>query len=399
MNTLLIRRCFFIFIVGLFSQQLAAQTVIPEFLQAKASAPEPVAKAWALLESKTGWIIAASNENNRVDPASLTKLMTSYLTFEALGSGKLKASDKVFISKKSWNTPGSRMFLEVDTSATIEQLIKGLIIQSGNDAAVALAEHLGGSEAGFAKLMNEKAAELGMLNTHYINASGLPDKQHYTTALDTAILSREIIQAFPDMYALFAVREYTYNEITQANRNGLLDRNNGYDGLKTGHTKAAGYCLAGSAARGNSRFIAVVMGAESKKSRVQAVGSLIEYGFSHYETVTVFGQNTPAQTIALYKGELEQAEVGSSAEVSVVVPKGEQQALNIQYKFTDKVVAPLIMTDIVGQAELKFKDNVLGHVQLTPLQEYKKGSLWVQLVDTIKMKIDFNLNLDFDFLK
>ncbi len=377
----------FLWVIFAFSQAVQAQTPIPDFLRAKGSPPTPEAKAWVLIESKTGWTITSNNPHERVDPASLTKLMTSYMAFEALDSGKIKADDKVFISEKAWKAPGSRMFLKVDTSATIAELLNGLIIQSGNDAAIALAEHLGGSESGFAQLMNEKAVQLGMSNTKYINSSGLPDEEHYTSAYDTAILSRALIRDYPDMYALFAVREYTYNEITQANRNRLLWRDDSYDGLKTGHTNAAGYCLAGSAARGNTRFIAVVMGAKSNTSRVQGVSALIEYGFTQYETTTVFQASVPVKSPSLYKGAQKTAEIGTPQAVSVLLPRGSAGSLHIDYQLPEKLVAPLNSNEAVGRANLSYMGNAIGHVELMPLQDYPLGPIWSQLIDAVKIKI------------
>jgi len=371
----------------LLAGQAQAQTPIPAFLSAQGSPPEPEAKSWVLLESKTGWVLAASKAHDRVDPASLTKLMTAYLTFEALASGKLNVNDKVYISKKSWKAPGSRMFLNVDTSATVGELINGLIIQSGNDAAIALAEQIGGSESGFARMMNEAAVKLGMNDTHYVNASGLPDSNHYTSAMDVAILSRAIIQNYPDMYTLFSIREYTYNEITQPNRNGLLWRDDRYDGLKTGHTKAAGYCLAGSAIQGNTRFIAVVMGAESAKSRVQGVGALVEYGFAQYETVTVLDPETTAKEMALFKGLKTSARIGPDAEVSVVVPRGQAQAVIVNYDLPDKLIAPLETGQSVGRAKISYSGNSIGYVELRSLENYPLGPIWTQLIDAVKIKL------------
>ncbi len=366
---------------------VGAQTQVPDFLRSSSTPPEPEANSWVLMESETGWVLAAHDEHARVDPASLTKLMTAYLTFEALESGKITAQDKVHISKKAWKAPGSRMFLNVDTTATIGELINGLIIQSGNDAAIALAERIGGSESGFATLMNQTALRLGMTDTHYVNSSGLPAEEHYTSAYDTALLSRALVRDYPDMYALFAIREYTYNNITQANRNSLLWRDDSYDGLKTGHTKAAGYCLAGSAQRDNTRFIAVVMGADSVRSRVQGVSSLIEYGFSQYETVTLFGRSAPVRSIALFKGEQTSADVGSVIPVSVVLPRGKRSALEVVYELPDKLVAPLSTDTRVGQAKLSFGGSPIGHVELRPLQNYQPGPIWSQLIDAVKLKI------------
>ena len=366
---------------------LQAQTRIPDFLNAKGSPPEPQAKSWVLIESKTGWVLAERKMHERVEPASLTKLMTAYLTFEALASGKLDASDKVYISKKAWKAPGSRMFLNVDTSATVAELINGLIIQSGNDAAVALAEQIGGSESGFARMMNEAAAKLGMTDTNYVNASGLPDPEHYTSAYDTAVISRAIIQTFPDMYTLFSILEYTYNGITQPNRNSLLRRDDRYDGLKTGHTQSAGYCLVGSAISGNTRFIAVVMGAESNESRVQGVGSLVEYGFAQYETTTVLDPATPAKVLPLFKGEVTEAGVGSISGISVVLPRGQAQALAVSFELPDKLIAPLDKSQPVGRAQISFNGNEIGYVELLPVENYESGPIWTQLIDAVKIKL------------
>ncbi len=365
----------------------SAQIAIPSFLHSSVTAPAPSASAWVLLENSTGWVITSSGEKKRVDPASLTKLMTAYLTFEALENGTVSATDSAYISNKAWKSPGSRMFLEVDSFATIEALIKGLIIQSGNDAAVALSEHLGGSEAGFAKQMNEKAHALGMLGTHYINASGLPDPDHYTTALDTAILSRAIILTFPELYALFSVHEYTYNEITQTNRNDLLQQDSAYDGLKTGHTEAAGFCLAGSAKRGNTRFIAVVMGAQSKQARVQGVRSLIEYAFSHYERSTIFKALEPVKTMALFKGANQQVELGVMKDISIVLPKGRSSDVQLNFHVPEHLLAPLTRQDVVGRAVISYQGNEIGHASIHPLQDYPLGPIWTQLIDTLKLKI------------
>ena len=339
-----------------------------------------------LIENKTGWVLAENKMHERVEPASLTKLMTGYLTFEALASGKLNASDRVYVSKKAWKTQGSRMFLDVDTSVTVAELLKGLIIQSGNDAAVALAEQIGGSESGFVKMMNEAAAKLGMNDTHYVNASGLPDPEHYSSAYDTAIVSRAIIQTFPDMYPLYSIREFTYNGIKQSNRNGLLWRDDRYDGLKTGHTDSAGYCLAGSAMSGNSRFIAIVMGAKSKVGRVQGTGALIEYGFAQYETVTILDPATPVKSLPLFKGTKNIADVGSNSDISVVLPRGQAQALLVDYELPDKLVAPLDKSQSVGRAKISFNGNEIGYVELLPVENYESGPIWTQMIDAVKIK-------------
>ncbi len=366
------------------SQLIAAPAVIPQQLKTQSASPNPNANSWVLMDAATGWVLAAKDEQKELDPASLTKLMTAYVVFELLEQGKYSASDNVFISNKAWKAPGSRMFAEVNSQVSLGDLLKGLIIQSGNDSAIALAEHVGGTEEGFAILMNEKAQQLGMLNSQYKNSSGLPEEGHYTTAYDTAVLSRAIIRDHPGFYHLFSVRSYKYNDIDQPNRNNLLWRHDSYDGLKTGYTKAAGYCLVGSAKRENTRFIAVVMGSESKKSRVQAVQSLIEFGFAKYETAPIFKAGQPVKSLPLFKGQVDAADIGVSSTVSVLLPKGEASKLDLGLALPDKLSAPLSRQQAVGSANLSFNGLALGKVELTPLQDYPTGSLWTQLVDMIR---------------
>ncbi len=366
---------------------VAQMALLPEVLQAKVIAPQPEVDSWVLMEQDTGWVLDEKNLRIHAAPASLTKLMTTYLTFEALVQGRLKTSDQVLISKKAWQSPGSRMFAKVDTRVSVNDLLKGLVIQSGNDAAVALAEYLGGSEIGFAAMMNQKAAELGLLDSHFVNASGLPDPEHYTSAFDVALLSRALIRDFSSLYRLFAVPSFTYNDIKQDNRNGLLALGSGYDGLKTGHTEAAGYCLAGSAERNGARFIAVVLGASSSRKRVQMTQSLIEYAFANYDVVEVLKPGQAAKQVPLYKGEGNLVELVKDGALRVPVPRGSSAGLALDFQTESALEAPLQAGQVVGAASLLFNAQPIMQFELLTKQDYPQGPLWKRLFDSAKMWI------------
>ncbi len=359
---------------------------LPQVLKPVASPPVPEAASWILMEAETGWVITEGNAETRVDPASLTKLMTTYLSFEALNNGRISAADTTLISPKAWKAPGSRMFAQVDTEVRIDVLLKGLIVQSGNDAAVALAEHLGGSESGFAAMMNKKALELGLSGTHFVNSSGLPDPDHYTTALDVALLSRAIINDFPELYHLFSIQEYTYNKITQPNRNRLLWRDDSFDGLKTGHTKAAGYCLAGSGVRNDLRFIAVVMGTSGSKARVQAVQTLLEYGFSMFKRARVAVAGEVIKRVSLYKGEAREAELTSATDVLAMIPSGGKK-VELEYILGNNLSAPLKMGEEVGRIKVSYDGELMGDYALVSRQTYNVGPIWTRIVDTIRLML------------
>ena len=251
---------------------------------ARSLIPPPSFKvsSWLLMDSRTGTVIASENKNKRVEPASLSKLMTAYVVFQEIQRGILGLDEEVTVSERAWKTVGSRMFIEPGDRIRVEDLLLGLIVQSGNDAAVALAEHIAGSEAGFADLMNHAVVQMGLKNTHFVNSTGLPHPDHFSTVYDISEITRSIIQEQPEHYGLYAIPEFTWNGITQKNRNPLLARDDTVDGVKTGHTKSAGYCLVGSAERNNMRLIASVIGADDERSRANAVYSLLKYGFAAY---------------------------------------------------------------------------------------------------------------------
>lgn len=338
------------------------------------------------MEAESGWVIGEKNADQRLDPASLTKLMTTYLVFDALKNGRLNVNDTTIVSKKAWKAIGSRMFIEVDKTVNIGDLLKGLVVQSGNDAAIALAEHLGGSEANFAALMNRKATELGLAGTHFINASGLPDPEHYTTARDVAELSRALIRDFPDMYSLFAIREFSYNDISQPNRNRLLWRDDSFDGLKTGHTEAAGFCLAGTGERNGLRFIAVVMGADSSKSRVIAVENLLEFGFSQFRQQIVFQRGETVKTMPLYKGQDDDAALIAAENLTALVPAGSSE-IQLKFNLEKTLHAPLKASEIIGHAEVYLGETLLDAAPLTVTRDYPTGSLWRRAVDSVKLLV------------
>ena len=262
--------------------QVKAINAIPPELKSTVSSPQPEAVSWMLVEQSTGWVLAEHNADKRIAPASLSKIMTSYVVFEALKNGTIELTDKVRISEKAWRTSGSRMFLNVDSNVSIEELIKGLVIQSGNDASVALAEYVAGDVKGFSEMMNQTAVELGMTNSHFTNPNGLPDPDHYTTARDLLILTTKMINEFPVYYQWYKEKEYTFNDITQKNRNRLLWQDDNIDGVKTGHTQEAGYCLVGSSIENGMRLTAIVTGTDSDRARTRAVESLLRFGFNYY---------------------------------------------------------------------------------------------------------------------
>jgi D-alanyl-D-alanine carboxypeptidase (penicillin-binding protein 5/6) len=299
----------------------AAPSTIP-------SPPKLAATGYVLMDYQSGQILADNKAEQRLEPASLTKMMTAYVISQELASGHIALTDKVLVSEKAWRMPGSRMFIEVGSEVTLEKLMKGLIIQSGNDASVALAEYVAGSEDSFVPLMNAQAERLGLKNTHFANSTGLPHEDHYTTPRDMALLAAAIIRDFPDHYNWYSEKSYKYNNISQNNRNLLLFRDESVDGLKTGHTEAAGYCLVASAKRREMRLISVVMGTKSEKARAQESQKLLNYGFRFFETHRLYTAGQELKQMRVWKGESEALKLGLSSELYVTVPRGLYKKLN-----------------------------------------------------------------------
>lgn len=357
---------------------------LPAALKSRVPAPETAVSAWLLADFGSGWIIGSDNAEARIEPASLTKLMTGYLVFEALSNGDITLQDEVYVSKKAWKTGGSRMFIQVDTRVSVEALLKGLIIQSGNDAAVALAEHLGGSEAGFAASMNETAARLGMRNTRFVNSSGLPHPDHYSTALDMSILTRALIRRFPDYFKIYSEREYTYNNITQKNRNILLARDPSVDGIKTGYTRKAGYCLIGTSERDGMRLIATVIGSKSAAARADQVHSLLQYGYAAYESRLIYAAGGEVQSLPLWMGLEPRARVSIPADLSVVYPKGGAHQLSGEVALPGSLDAPLHAGQPVGAIEVKFNGATVRTAGLQVAEDYPEGAWWSRMIDQVK---------------
>jgi len=351
------------------------------------SAPTIAAKSYILQDFASGKIIAASNSEQRLPPASITKLMTAYVVSHELEAGNIALSDDVRISEKAWRMVGSRSFIEVNTKVSVEVLLRGMIIQSGNDAAVALAEHIAGSEDTFAQMMNQYAQQLGMFNTNYRNSTGLPDPEHYTTAHDIAILAAAIIRDFPDHYAWYAEKEFTYNNITQHNRNKLLWRDATVDGLKTGHTEEAGYCLTASAERSGMRLISVVLGTRSENARAQETQKLFNYGFRFFESHDLYEAQQKIADTKVWKGETDLVNVGLAESLAVTVPRGRYKELVATSNIQSPIVAPITAGQVLGEVTINLGDELIATRELVALEDINEGSWWRQLIDTILMMI------------
>ncbi|MFO1401511.1 MAG: D-alanyl-D-alanine carboxypeptidase family protein [Steroidobacteraceae bacterium] len=347
--------------------------------------PAVAAKAWALVDYGSGQVIAGQGVDERHEPASLTKLMTAYVVFAALKDGRLKLTDNATISERAWRSDGSRSFMNVGSQVPVEVLLKGMIVQSGNDASIALAERIGGTEEAFVDMMNAYARRLGMGGTHFVDASGMPSPGHYSTAHDLATLSRALIRDFPEYYGLFALREYTWNNIHQQNRNGLLGRDPSVDGIKTGHTESAGYCLIGSARRQGTRYIAVVLDTSGFKAREDATLALLDYGFNFYQSVALRKQGETVLKPRVYKGAGNYVALGTREDVLASVPRGQANGLSTRVSVNRPLIAPLAATTPVGELQVYAGEQLLRRVPLYPLQAMPAGGWWSRLYDTVAL--------------
>jgi len=345
------------------------------------SPPRLAATGYVMMDFNSGQILAADKAEQRLEPASLTKLMTAYVIFHEIDTGRIALGDKVRISEKAWRMPGSRMFIEVGSSVSVEELLQGMIIQSGNDASVALAEYAAGSEDAFVALMNAHAENLGLSGTHFVNATGLPHEDHYTTPIDMAKLASALIRDYPAYYKWYSVKKYTYNNITQSNRNLLLYRDESVDGLKTGHTESAGFCLVASARRNDMRLISVVMGTNSEKARAQESQKLLNYGFRFYETHRLYEANTPLKEMRIWKGETENLPVGLSSDLYVTVPRGQYKKLNASLNIGKTIIAPVSAGQQLGNVSVTLDDEALIERPLVALQQVAEGGLWQSIKD------------------
>lgn len=338
--------------------------------------PDVAAKNYLVIDFASGEVLAEKNADEKIEPASITKMMTAYVVYKELEEGRLSMDEMVQISEKAWRMGGSRMYLEVNTSVPVHELLKGLIIQSGNDASVALAEHIAGTETAFVQLMNQYAAELGMDDTHFANSTGWPDKTHLTTARDIARLAAAIIREFPEHYAWYAEKEYTYNNIKQYNRNKLLWRDESVDGIKTGHTESAGYCLVSSALRGDMRIISVVLGTDSKKARASVSQALLNYGFRFYESHTLYEKDEVLSRPRIWKGEMETLSIGPEEDIAVTIPRGAYDDLDATMDIDKNIEAPVSKGQQVGEVRVSLDGKVLRTVPLVALETIDEGSLF-----------------------
>ena len=349
------------------------------------AAPSLGANSYILVDFNSGEVLVESEPDLPVEPASITKVMTSYVVFMELAEGNIKLDDLVNISETAWRTIGSRMFIEPGMEVTVEQLIKGMVIQSGNDASVALAEHLAGTEEAFADLMNYYAVQLGMTNSHFTNATGLPHEEHYTTARDVALLSVALIADFPDYYHWYSEKEYSFNNIRQHNRNNLLWRDPAVDGLKTGYTQAAGYCLAASAKRDGMRLISVVMGSSSESSRVSESQSLLNYGFRFFETVQLYQAGQELAQGKVWKGEKEQVRLGIRDELFVTIPRGRYDDLDAEVEMRPELIAPLADGEEVGRISIRIGDEEITSRGLITLEAITEAGFFGRVWDGMSM--------------
>jgi D-alanyl-D-alanine carboxypeptidase (penicillin-binding protein 5/6) len=348
--------------------------------------PAVPARAYLLEDFQTSRVLASDHADDRMEPASLTKLMTAYIVFTELHGGRLKLADPVTISEHAWRSEGSRTFVQVGTQIPVDILIKGMIVQSGNDATVALAERVAGTEDAFVQVMNAYAKRLGMTHTHFTNAAGLPNPDHYTTARDLAALAHHLIADFPDFYPLFSLHEFSWNNIKQQNRNGLLSADPTVDGLKTGHTDSAGFCLVTSSQRNGMRLISVVLGSTSIKEREQASATLLGYGFSFYQTVKVKGRGEVLATPRVFLSASTTAPVGIAQDIVVTVARDQATALKTTTTLDPRLFAPLSAGARVGTFTVATADGaVVANVPIVALQAIPSGGLWTRMSDHISL--------------
>jgi D-alanyl-D-alanine carboxypeptidase (penicillin-binding protein 5/6) len=347
-------------------------------------APQVDARSYILVDYQTGKVLAASNPSERMEPASLTKLMTAYIVFHELAIGKLKLEDMVTVSEHAWRSEGSRTFIELGKPVSVNDLILGMIVQSGNDATIALAERVAGTEDTFAQLMNSTAKTLGMVGSHFENSSGLPSPQHYTTASDMSLLAIAMIRDYPQYYKYYSVREFEHNGIKQQNRNGLLEKDPSVDGLKTGHTDSAGFCLVTSAHREGMRLVSVVLGSTSMKARENASAALLTYGFTFFDTKLIAKGGTALASTHVWKAAQPTAELGIKDNLYITVARGQSEvktALEVQ----PKLIAPLAADANVGTLRVLSGSQVVASAALHPLQPVAAGGWWRRLIDTIRL--------------
>jgi len=353
-------------------------------------APPPAlaVKAYLLEDFNSSSIIASSKKDERIEPASLTKIMTAYITFDAIHHGHLKLDQTLPVSEKAWKTEGSKMFIEPNTPVTVDELLHGMIIQSGNDASITLAIGVAGTEEQFAEMMNNQAVKLGLTNTHFMNATGLPDKNHYTTANDLAILASALIRDFPQEYKrLYSVKEYTYNKITQPNRNRLLWLDPAVDGMKTGHTDTAGYCLIASSKRDSFRLVSVVLGAETEAMRISESQKLLNYGFQFYESTLVYKQSQTINTLHVYKGQNKTVAATVAKDYYLTLPKGDYTRLKVSMTSQKPLIAPIKAGQEIGKIRFTLDGKIIGEQKLVAAVAVDEAGFFGRMLDSIRLLV------------
>ena len=359
------------------AQALAQQLPVP---------PTLAARSWLLLEMGSGQVLTAEKPDERIEPASLTKLMTAYLTFAALRQKTIALDTPVTVSQKAWKTGGSKMFIRVDTQVPVDDLIKGMIVQSGNDACVALAEAIAGSEESFAQMMNREAKRLGMTSSNFTNSTGLPDPQLYTTARDLATLASALIRDFPEEYKrYYSMKEFRYNNITQPNRNRLLYIDSSVDGVKTGHTEAAGYCLISSSLRDKRRLLSVVLGTKSDATRASESLKLLNWGFQSYDSVTLFAKGQPVDSLRVWKGAQPAVKAGFTYDFSIAVPRGYADKVKSEFTPQARLIAPIEAGQKLGTMKVVIDGKVYGEYPVTALENVALAGILGRTVDSLKL--------------
>jgi len=362
----------------------AAPQVVPVGQVSSVPAPTVAAKAWLALDVNSGQVLASSNAEQPIEPASLTKLMTAYVAFQALKEKRISLEQQATVSENAWRTGGSRMFIEPRKPVTVDQLLQGVIVQSGNDASVALSETVAGSASAFVSLMNQEAERLGMKNTHFMNVDGLPDPQHRTTVHDLAILAMHLVSDFPEYYHYYSQREFTYNNIKQANRNRLLWADPSIDGMKTGHTETAGYCLVATALRGDRRVVSVVVGTDSEATRAEESLKLLNWSFQNFDTVKFFDGAQASLQAKVWEGKTDVAKLGPSHPVWLTVPRGKGAEIKPEVQRIDPLVAPLDKGLKVGTVALTLGDKALRVEPLVVLEPVERAGFFGRMVDVVK---------------
>lgn len=347
------------------------------------SPPDLNASSWILLDANSGEVLVEHEADKRLPPASLTKMMTAYIVEKEIDDGNIDDQDMVTVSEHAWRTGGSRMFIREGTQVSVDDLLHGVVIQSGNDASVALAEHVAGSESSFADLMNQQAQRLGLSNTHFVNATGLPNPEHYSSARDLATIAKHIIQDYPDHYEIYSEKYFTYNDIRQPNRNRLLWRDASVDGLKTGHTEEAGYCLVASAKQGDMRLISVVMGTNSDEARAQETQKLLSYGFRFFDTFRLYQRGAVLTQSRIWGGAQDQLKIGVAEDIYLTVPKGRRDDMTAQLNLPETLEAPVQAGEQLGTLNIKLGDKTLEEQPLVALQTVEEGGFFKRIWDTV----------------